>query len=144
MAVVQYLGIAGTHLGGDAVVLDLGCGTGQLTLPIAARVRVVIGMDPEPDMLERAREVGRERGAANVTWILGADTDIYLARADWAMDSKTLYVQRLTRDQKRLDILAVDPATGASKVILTETSPHCVICPLLSRCPEGQERTPHV
>jgi endonuclease III len=23
----------------------------------------------------------------------------------------------------------------------TETAPHCVICPLLSRCPEGQERT---
>jgi dipeptidyl-peptidase-4 len=57
---------------------------------------------------------------------LGANTDIYLARADWAKDGKTLYVQRLTRDQKRLDVLAVDPATGAAKVILTETSPHWV------------------
>ena len=63
---------------------------------------------------------------ARVKVDLGADRDIYLARADWAKDSKTLYVQRLTRDQKRLDILAVDPATGAAKVILTETSPHWV------------------
>jgi dipeptidyl-peptidase-4 len=57
---------------------------------------------------------------------LGADADIYLARVDWAKDGKTVYVQRLTRDQKRLDVLAVDPATGAGHVILTETSPHWV------------------
>ncbi len=57
---------------------------------------------------------------------LGANADIYLARVDWAADGKTLYVQRLTRDQKRLDLLAVDPKTGAGHVILTETSPHWV------------------
>lgn len=30
----------------DDIVVDLGCGTGQLTLPIAARVRAVAGVDP--------------------------------------------------------------------------------------------------
>ena len=40
----------------DDVVLDLGCGTGQLTVPLASRFRSVIGMDPEPDMLRLARE----------------------------------------------------------------------------------------
>jgi SAM-dependent methyltransferase len=63
-------------LTGDDTVLDLGCGTGQLTLPLARRVRAVIGMDPEPDMLRRARQAGREAGAANVTWVLGADDDV--------------------------------------------------------------------
>jgi dipeptidyl-peptidase-4 len=63
---------------------------------------------------------------ARVKVDLGANPDIYLARANWAKDGKTLYVQRLTRDQKRLDLLAVDPATGASHVILSETSPHWV------------------
>ena len=53
---------------------------------------------------------------------LGAENDIYLARVDWSKDGKTLFVQRESRDQKRLDLLAVDPATGASKVILTETA----------------------
>ncbi len=57
---------------------------------------------------------------------LGAETDIYLARVNWAKDGKTLYVQRQSRDQRTLDILAVDPATGAARVILTETSPHWV------------------
>ncbi|WP_020418225.1 class I SAM-dependent methyltransferase [Amycolatopsis sp. ATCC 39116] len=36
-------------------VLDLGCGTGQLTVPMAARAGAVIGMDPSPDMLAHAR-----------------------------------------------------------------------------------------
>ena len=57
---------------------------------------------------------------------LGADADIYLARVAWAKDGRTLYVQRQTRDQRRLDLLAVDPATGKGKVILSETSPHWV------------------
>ena len=57
---------------------------------------------------------------------LGPDADIYLARVNWSKDGKTLYVQRESRDQRRLDLLAVDPATGQGKVILSETSPHWV------------------
>jgi dipeptidyl-peptidase-4 len=63
---------------------------------------------------------------ARVKVDLGANADIYLARVNWSKDGKTLYVQRQTRDQKRLDLLAVDPATGAAKVVLTETSPFWV------------------
>ena len=62
-------------------------------------------------------------GGARVKVDLGADPDYYLARVDWAADGSTLYVQRLSRDQKRLDLLRVDPATGTSTVLLTETSP---------------------
>jgi dipeptidyl-peptidase-4 len=53
---------------------------------------------------------------------LGPNLDIYLARVDWSKDGRTLYVQRESRDQKRLDLLAVDPATGASRLLFTETS----------------------
>ena len=53
---------------------------------------------------------------------LGADTDIYLARVNWSADGETLYVQRQSRDQQTLDLLSVDPATGASKVIVTQRS----------------------
>jgi ubiquinone/menaquinone biosynthesis C-methylase UbiE len=64
------------ELTGDDVVVDLGCGTGQLALAIAGRVRAVIGVDPEPDMLARARRVAGEQSVTNVSWMLGADTDI--------------------------------------------------------------------
>jgi SAM-dependent methyltransferase len=65
----------------DDVVVDLGCGTGQLALPIAGRVRAVVGVDPEPDMLARARRAAREQGIANASWMIGADTDIPAIRA---------------------------------------------------------------
>src|ERR1700757_4944418 len=58
------------------VTVDLGCGTGQLTLPMARQVRAVIGMDAEPDMLEHARRAARDADVRNVTWMLGADTDV--------------------------------------------------------------------
>ncbi|MFK3981682.1 class I SAM-dependent methyltransferase [Micromonospora sp. NPDC050397] len=72
--VVEALATA-FHLGDDTVI-DLGCGTGQLTVPVARRVRAVIGVDPEPDMLARARSAATAAGVTNVTWALGADTDL--------------------------------------------------------------------
>jgi dipeptidyl-peptidase-4 len=53
---------------------------------------------------------------------LGPDKDIYLVRADWSADGKTLVYQRQSRDQKRLDLVAVDAATLAQRPLLTESS----------------------
>ncbi len=61
-------------------------------------------------------------GAKKVAVDLGADKDIYLARVDWAADGKTLFVQRLNRVQDRLDMLAVNPATGKSRLLFSETA----------------------
>jgi dipeptidyl-peptidase 4 len=61
-------------------------------------------------------------GAGALRVDMGENPDIYLARVDWAADGKALYVQRHSRDQKRLDMLKVDPETGASKVLFSETS----------------------
>jgi len=60
------------------------------------------------------------QSGARVKVDLGANTDIYLARVNWSGDGKTLYVQRQSRDQKTLDLLSVDPTTGASRVILSQ------------------------
>jgi trans-aconitate methyltransferase len=57
----------------DDVVLDLGCGTGQLTRVLAPRVGAVLGMDPEPAMLDQARKAG---SPPNVSWLLGGDSDV--------------------------------------------------------------------
>jgi SAM-dependent methyltransferase len=63
-------------LTGDDVVIDLGCGTGQLTLPLAERVRSVVGVDPEPDMLVLARLTAEAQGITNISWLLGADQNV--------------------------------------------------------------------
>ena len=57
---------------------------------------------------------------------LGADKDIYVARVDWSADGKTLYVQRQTRDQKTLELIAYDPASGKGETILTDTDAHWI------------------
>lgn len=61
-------------------------------------------------------------GGRRVKADLGGNSDIYLARVDWTADGKALLVQRQSRDQKRLDLLRVDPETGKSQVLFTETS----------------------
>ena len=61
-------------------------------------------------------------GGRRVKVDLGTDPDIYLARVDWSKDGRTLFVQRESRDQKRLDMLAVDPATGASQPLFSEAA----------------------
>jgi dipeptidyl-peptidase-4 len=53
---------------------------------------------------------------------LGPEKDIYFVRADWSADGRTLVYQRQSRDQKRLDLVAVDAATLAQRPLLSETS----------------------
>lgn len=56
-------------------------------------------------------------------WIdLGPDPDIYLTRADWTSDAHHLTFQRLSRNQKRLDLMLVDAATLKSTTLIAETS----------------------
>lgn len=74
-AVIDFL-VAAFGLSEDDIVLDLGCGTGQLARPIADRVRAVVAVDPEPEMLALARHAAAERRAANITWTLGTDSDV--------------------------------------------------------------------
>ena len=68
---VEVLGLdAGSRL------LDLGCGPGTLTLPLARRVCVAVGADPEPDMLALGRQAGLTSGIDDVAWLLAADCDL--------------------------------------------------------------------
>jgi dipeptidyl-peptidase-4 len=59
-------------------------------------------------------------GGHKVKVDLGANPDIYLTRVKWAWGGKALLVQRMSRDQKILDLLRVDPATGKSEILFTE------------------------
>lgn len=59
----------------------------------------------------------------NTRWVdLGDDEDIYLARVAWTPGGR-LSFQRLTRDQKRLDLVLVDAGSLQETPLLTQTSP---------------------
>lgn len=62
-----------------------------------------------------------EGDGAPVEIDLGTEADIYLARVAWKPDGG-LAVQRMSRDQKRLDLLFADAATGRTRVALSETA----------------------
>ncbi|HEX7644135.1 MAG TPA: S9 family peptidase [Burkholderiaceae bacterium] len=53
---------------------------------------------------------------------LGADKDIYLVRADWSSDAHELVFQREARNQKQLDLVAVDAKSLAQRLLFSETS----------------------
>lgn len=62
---------------------------------------------------------------ASPTWLDLDATDIgadrYVARVDWAPDG-TVWVQLLSRNQQRLDLVRYDATTGAGTLVLTERS----------------------
>ncbi|MFN9376208.1 MAG: DPP IV N-terminal domain-containing protein, partial [Novosphingobium sp.] len=101
--------------------------------PVAVVTRAAIGAEGTKTYAQRYPLAGtpnalvslyvqKPDGSERVEVDLGPDKDIYLARVDWAPDGKTLYAQRQDRGQTRLDMLAVDPATGKSRVLFTETA----------------------
>jgi dipeptidyl-peptidase 4 len=53
---------------------------------------------------------------------LGKNRDIYLARVNWLPDGKSLLLQRQSRDQRTLDLMRAEAASGDSAVIHTEAS----------------------
>ena len=63
-------------LGPGDTVIDLGCGTGLLSRPLARRVGVVAGVDPESAMLAAARRTTDEQLSAKLVWVLGSDADL--------------------------------------------------------------------
>ena len=99
--------------------------------PVDIVPRVDIGAEGAAIVAQRYPKAGRPnaivelfvqslKGGAPVAVDLGPSKDIYLARVNWSKDGRTLYVQRESRDQQTLDLIAVDPATGKGRVILTE------------------------
>jgi ubiquinone/menaquinone biosynthesis C-methylase UbiE len=79
---VETLELIVTRLGVQQqdVAIDLGCGTGQLTVPLATRTRAVIGLDPEADMLALARRRAERAGVENAVWMLGTERSMPLLR----------------------------------------------------------------
>jgi dipeptidyl-peptidase 4 len=50
----------------------------------------------------------------------GSETDMYIPRVNWLPDSGRVAIQRLNRDQNKLDVLLADAATGKSSTLVTE------------------------
>lgn len=54
--------------------IDLACGPGTVACALAKRAKHVVGLDATDAMLDKARELARSQGVANVEWRAG---DVY-------------------------------------------------------------------
>src|SRR5689334_14466083 len=52
-------------------LLDLGCGPGRVTVPLAPFFREVIAVDPDTDMIDEARRHALEANVSNIHWHVG-------------------------------------------------------------------------
>lgn len=58
-------------LDGTGTVLDVGCGTGQLALPLARFAGSVVAIDPVAEMLAAGERAAAAAGIDNISWQLG-------------------------------------------------------------------------
>ena len=71
MALVEKLNISTRHK-----VLDVGCGTGRLTLKLASKVDHITGIDPSPKRIEVAYRKLTRMNPGNIKFELGSSDDI--------------------------------------------------------------------
>lgn len=69
-------------LSGEERVLDLFCGLGNFTLPIARRAREVVGVEGDAGLVQRARENAERNGIGNALFH-AADLTKDLSEAPW-------------------------------------------------------------
>lgn len=80
--VFDFLDYCGVKLAGMDV-LDLGCGPGNYTIPLAKRARHVWALDPASNMLNIVRDRAEKEGIINITYINKPWEEINLAREGW-------------------------------------------------------------
>jgi SAM-dependent methyltransferase len=76
-------GIIAATGGNDGRLLDLGCGTGELTLPLSASFNHVTAVDMEPEMIRIAARKAAMSGAGNISWVVGRAEDVPMPMAAW-------------------------------------------------------------
>jgi ubiquinone/menaquinone biosynthesis C-methylase UbiE len=87
-------------LNGEGRLLDLGCGTGQLTLRFIDWFEEILGVDTELEMLDEAKRLSKENRVYNIKWLQGRAEEratdwgsfrlILIAKAFHWMDRETI------------------------------------------------------
>jgi ubiquinone/menaquinone biosynthesis C-methylase UbiE len=110
-------------LGPASRVLDLGCGPGSLTLPLARYAGTTIAIDPDAGMIGAGREAS-EAASLSIDWRVGSSFDLGLdlAPLDLVTIGRAFHWMDREATLKRLDEF-VRPG-GAIALINTELHPY--------------------
>ncbi len=102
-------------------VLDLFCGLGNFTLPIAKRVKQVVGVEGSQAMVERAR-INAQRNAIENATFHTADLMSGVEKSSWLQGGYDRVLLDPPRSGAR-EILEAIVATGAEKVVYISCHP---------------------
>jgi 23S rRNA (uracil1939-C5)-methyltransferase len=107
--------------GSGDVVLDLFCGLGNFTLPLARRAGHVVGVEGEPGLVERARANARRNQLSNVEFHVANLTEDQQHAAWWQHRFSQVLI-----DPPRsgaLEVLPLIAATTAQKLLYVSCHP---------------------
>lgn len=109
------------ELGAEDRVLDLFCGLGNFTLPLARRAGEVVGVEGDDTMVIRGRENANSNNLHNVKFY-GADLQADFTKNEWAKQG----FNKILIDPPRsgaLDVVRYLPAFGASRIVYVSCNP---------------------
>jgi SAM-dependent methyltransferase len=89
------------------IALEVGCGVGRLTLPMAGYFQTIVGVDISIEMVRQANAIAAERRAANVQFITLSDYDSCEANRA-RLDGKVDFVYSLLVFQHIDDFSLID------------------------------------
>jgi ubiquinone/menaquinone biosynthesis C-methylase UbiE len=107
-------------LGRKSRVLDLGCGTGQISFQLAPFVSEVIAVDPQEDMLKEGKSIARTRSIVNIRWILGESAQLNRLAGDIREVDLTVIARAfhwMDREQTLGDLYHITRTRGGLAII---------------------------
>lgn len=57
------------NLNNHSRILDLGAGTGQITIPVAKIAKEVVAVDPDQEMLDEGKKQAEKQNINNISWV---------------------------------------------------------------------------
>jgi ubiquinone/menaquinone biosynthesis C-methylase UbiE len=119
-----FAGLVGRlGLDGRQRALDLGCGPGTATVPLAGHVAEVVAVDPEPAMLAEGLRLAERTGVDTISWMRGDSTtlgELDLGTFDLAVMAASFHWMERAETLRELDRLI--RAAGAVVVITGSVS----------------------
>jgi len=107
-------------LDGRGRLLDLGCGTGELAIPLAKYFQKVLALDPDLDMLAEGRKKSSAQGIDNISWQKGSSKELNSLRGSFRLI--TMGQSFHWMDQKGVleELYALTSVNGGVAIVGTE------------------------
>lgn len=117
--------LAWLDIGADDTVLDLFCGLGNFTLPLAKQARQVVGVEGDAQLVARAQANAQRQGIHNVSYHVANLADLAISQA-WLQQAyshilldpprsgaQEIIQQLALKDTQRIVYVSCNPATLA-------------------------------